>query len=242
MLLALLDADAGPEIVFAPMLLVGLGIGALASQLGAVTVSPVLDDQSPEVGGVQNTMTNLGASMGTALAGSVMIAAVTPPSSSTSSTVRRSRPTSSRRRQSSSRAACRSSRTPTSSRRSTTQARAMRRPRPRSTRLCQRPHQRARVSVGDPRGALPRRALLHAARPEHAAGSARRPSLVRQRLLGPVAAGGSAIDARRLVSGVSGTRMRPRVGRSRSNVTRSSSVTRAAARRTVTTPRPRSDR
>jgi MFS family permease len=76
-LLALLDTDSGPEIVFAPMLLIGLGIGALASQLGAVTVSAVPDDQSPEVGGVQNTMTNLGASLGTALAGSVMIAAVT---------------------------------------------------------------------------------------------------------------------------------------------------------------------
>jgi EmrB/QacA subfamily drug resistance transporter len=76
-LLATLDVDAGPEIVFVPMLLIGLGIGALASQLGAVTVSAVPDDQSPEVGGVQNTMTNLGASLGTALAGSVMIAFVT---------------------------------------------------------------------------------------------------------------------------------------------------------------------
>jgi EmrB/QacA subfamily drug resistance transporter len=76
-LLAALEPDAGPEIVLVPMLLIGLGIGALASQLGAVTVSAVPDDQSPEVGGVQNTMTNLGASMGTALAGSVMIAAVT---------------------------------------------------------------------------------------------------------------------------------------------------------------------
>jgi MFS family permease len=75
-LLAALDPDAGPEIVFVPMLLIGLGIGALASQLGAVTVSAVPDEDSPEVGGVQNTMTNLGASMGTALAGSVMIAAV----------------------------------------------------------------------------------------------------------------------------------------------------------------------
>src|SRR5438034_4454330 len=75
-LLAALDPDAGPEIVFVPMLLIGLGIGALASQLGAVTVSAVPDDRSPEVGGVQNTMTNLGASIGTALAGSVMIAAV----------------------------------------------------------------------------------------------------------------------------------------------------------------------
>jgi Na+/melibiose symporter-like transporter len=76
-LLATLDPGSGPEIVFVPMLLIGLGIGALASQLGAVTVSAVPDDQSPEVGGVQNTMTNLGASMGTALAGSLMIAAVT---------------------------------------------------------------------------------------------------------------------------------------------------------------------
>jgi EmrB/QacA subfamily drug resistance transporter len=75
-LLAGLDVDSGPEVVFVPMLLIGLGIGALASQLGAVTVSAVPDDESPEVGGVQNTMTNLGASMGTALAGSVMIAAV----------------------------------------------------------------------------------------------------------------------------------------------------------------------
>jgi EmrB/QacA subfamily drug resistance transporter len=76
-LLGGLDPDAGPAIVFVPLLLIGLGIGALASQLGSVTVSSVPDDESPEVGGIQNTMTNLGASLGTALAGSVMIAAVT---------------------------------------------------------------------------------------------------------------------------------------------------------------------
>jgi len=76
-LLAALDADAGMEIVFIPMLLTGLGIGALASQLGAVTVSAVPDDRSPEVGGLQNTATNLGASVGTALAGSIMIASLT---------------------------------------------------------------------------------------------------------------------------------------------------------------------
>lgn len=75
-LLGALDVNAGPEVVFVPMLLIGLGIGALASQLGSVTVSAVPDDESPEVGGVQNTMTNLGASLGTALAGSIMIAAV----------------------------------------------------------------------------------------------------------------------------------------------------------------------
>jgi len=76
-LLGGLDVDSGAEIVLVPMLLIGLGIGALASQLGAVTVSAVPDEDSPEVGGLQNTMTNLGASLGTALAGSVMIAMLT---------------------------------------------------------------------------------------------------------------------------------------------------------------------
>jgi hypothetical protein len=59
------------------MLLIGLGMGGLASQLGAVTVSAVPDDQSPEVGGLQNTASQFGASLGTALAGSILIAALT---------------------------------------------------------------------------------------------------------------------------------------------------------------------
>ena len=69
-----LDAGAGPEIVTVPMLLAGLGIGALSSQLGAITVSSVPDERSGEVGGLQNTVTNLGASIGTALVGAVLIA------------------------------------------------------------------------------------------------------------------------------------------------------------------------
>jgi MFS family permease len=75
-LIALLDLGAGPEIITWPMLLAGLGVGALASQLGAVTVSAVPDEQSGEVGGLQNTVTNLGASIGTALAGAVLISAL----------------------------------------------------------------------------------------------------------------------------------------------------------------------
>jgi len=74
---AALDAGAGPEIVTWPMILAGLGIGALASQLGAVTVSAVPDEQSGEVGGLQNTASNLGISIGTALAGAVLISALT---------------------------------------------------------------------------------------------------------------------------------------------------------------------
>jgi Na+/melibiose symporter-like transporter len=76
-LLAGIDEDASAEIVTVPMLLLGLGIGALASQLGSVTVSAVPDDLSPEVGGLQNTATNVGASLGTALAGSALIASLT---------------------------------------------------------------------------------------------------------------------------------------------------------------------
>ncbi len=76
-MVAALDAGAGPEIVTWPMLLAGLGVGALASQLGSVTVSSVPDEQSGEVGGLQNTVTNLGASIGTALAGAILISALT---------------------------------------------------------------------------------------------------------------------------------------------------------------------
>ncbi|MFD5324043.1 MFS transporter [Streptomyces sp. NPDC127092] len=76
-LMAALDADAGAEVVTLPLLLIGLGMGALASQLGAVTVSAVPDEESARVGGLQNSVTNLGASIGTALAGSIMIAVLT---------------------------------------------------------------------------------------------------------------------------------------------------------------------
>jgi Na+/melibiose symporter-like transporter len=76
-MVAALDAGAGPEIVTWPMILAGIGIGALASQLGSVTVSAVPDEQSGEVGGLQNTVTNLGASIGTALAGAVLISTLT---------------------------------------------------------------------------------------------------------------------------------------------------------------------
>jgi MFS family permease len=77
LLIALLDANATASVVTVPLLIIGLGIGALASQLGAVTVSAVPDKESSEVGGLQNTALNLGASLGTALVGSVMITILT---------------------------------------------------------------------------------------------------------------------------------------------------------------------
>ncbi len=69
-----MDPDADATVMNIPLILMGLGLGALASQLGAVTVSAVSEKETPEVGGLQNTATNLGASMGTALIGSVLIA------------------------------------------------------------------------------------------------------------------------------------------------------------------------
>jgi MFS family permease len=76
-LLGAIDSNATASIVLVPLLLLGLGIGALASQLGSVTVSSVPDEMSPEVGGLQNTATNIGTSLGTALAGAVLIATLT---------------------------------------------------------------------------------------------------------------------------------------------------------------------
>lgn len=76
LLVALLDVGVGAEVVTWPLLLIGAGIGAIASQLGSVTVSAVPDEQAGEVGGLQNTGSQLGASLGTALAGAVLIAAL----------------------------------------------------------------------------------------------------------------------------------------------------------------------
>src|SRR5262249_23692465 len=75
-LVSALDVGAGAAVVTGPLLLIGLGMGGLASQLGSVTVSAVPEAQSSEVGGLQNTATQFGASLGTALAGSVLIVAL----------------------------------------------------------------------------------------------------------------------------------------------------------------------
>jgi len=76
MLAAGMDPGANASVVAIPMLLMGVGLGALASQLGAVTVSAVPDSESAEAGGLQNTAMNLGASLGTAVIGSILIGAL----------------------------------------------------------------------------------------------------------------------------------------------------------------------
>jgi EmrB/QacA subfamily drug resistance transporter len=76
MLVAGMDPGADATVVALPMLVIGAGLGLMSSQLGAITVSAVPDERSADVGGLQNTATSLGASLGTALIGSVLIASL----------------------------------------------------------------------------------------------------------------------------------------------------------------------
>ncbi len=76
----LLIAFTGPDlrnVGFAVALaLVGAGNGLLVSQLGNVIMSSVPAERGSEAGGLQGTAMNLGASLGVALVGSILIAAL----------------------------------------------------------------------------------------------------------------------------------------------------------------------
>lgn len=76
----LLIAFTGPDLRnlgFAVALaLVGAGNGLLVSQLGNVIMSSVPPERGSEAGGLQGTAMNLGASLGTALVGSILIASL----------------------------------------------------------------------------------------------------------------------------------------------------------------------
>ena len=54
------------------MTVIGIGVGLAISQIGNVNLSSVDDSRSNEVGGLQGTATNLGSSLGVALAGTVL--------------------------------------------------------------------------------------------------------------------------------------------------------------------------
>jgi EmrB/QacA subfamily drug resistance transporter len=76
LLLGTIDVELD-EAEFALALAVfGVGAGLLLSQLGNVIMSAVRPEQTNEAGGLQGTAQNLGASLGTALIGSVLIAAL----------------------------------------------------------------------------------------------------------------------------------------------------------------------
>ena len=60
----------------AGLALLGAGLGLLASQVGNVIMSSVEPSRGGEAGGLQGTSLNLGASLGVALVGSILIAAL----------------------------------------------------------------------------------------------------------------------------------------------------------------------
>ena len=78
--LILLVAFTGPDLRSAgfaiALVLVGAGNGLLVSQLGNVIMSSVPSERGSEAGGLQGTAMNLGASLGVALIGSILIASL----------------------------------------------------------------------------------------------------------------------------------------------------------------------
>lgn len=77
LLLGAIQPDIEGWLFGASLFIAGLGLGLLVSQIGNVTMSAVSESKSSEVGGLQGTFQNLGASLGTAVVGSVMIASLT---------------------------------------------------------------------------------------------------------------------------------------------------------------------
>jgi Na+/melibiose symporter-like transporter len=76
-LLGTIDVELSETEFALALALFGVGAGLLLSQLGNVIMSSVDPAKTNEAGGLQGTAQNLGASLGTALIGSVLIAALT---------------------------------------------------------------------------------------------------------------------------------------------------------------------
>ena len=77
MLVQVVDITLRSTAFISATLLFGAGAGLLASQMGNVIMSSVDRSRSSEAGGLQGTAQNLGASLGTALIGSILVGAMT---------------------------------------------------------------------------------------------------------------------------------------------------------------------
>jgi EmrB/QacA subfamily drug resistance transporter len=76
-LLSTIDTELHGVAFAIALALFGVGAGLLLSQLGNVIMSSVDESKTNEAGGLQGTAQNLGASLGTALIGAVLISALT---------------------------------------------------------------------------------------------------------------------------------------------------------------------
>lgn len=72
-----LSVTAGPSALVLPLLVYGMGMGLAFSQLTNITLSAVSPHESGEASGVNNTLRQVGQSLGTALIGTVLIASIT---------------------------------------------------------------------------------------------------------------------------------------------------------------------
>ncbi len=77
LLLGTIDVELSETDFAIALAVFGVGAGLLLSQLGNVIMSSVDPSKTNEAGGLQGTAQNLGASLGTALIGAVLIAALT---------------------------------------------------------------------------------------------------------------------------------------------------------------------
>jgi predicted MFS family arabinose efflux permease len=77
LLLGAIDFELQSLLFATGMFFAGAALGLLASQIGNVTMSSVTEKETSEVGGMQGVFQNLGSSLGTALIGSMLIAALT---------------------------------------------------------------------------------------------------------------------------------------------------------------------
>jgi EmrB/QacA subfamily drug resistance transporter len=76
-LLATIDVTLNSTAFALGLAVFGIGVGGLASQLGNVIMSSVQPEQTNQAGGLQGTAQNLGASLGTALIGAILLGAMT---------------------------------------------------------------------------------------------------------------------------------------------------------------------
>jgi len=76
-LISTIDAQLNDALFAFGMAVFGAGFGLMASQLGNVIMSSVPQSDANEAGGLQGTAQNLGASLGTALIGSVLLLTLT---------------------------------------------------------------------------------------------------------------------------------------------------------------------
>ena len=76
LLLGAIDSELRQPALSLALVVFGIGAGLLASQLGNIILSSVGPERSSEAGGLQGTAQNLGASLGTALIGAILLGAL----------------------------------------------------------------------------------------------------------------------------------------------------------------------